>query len=172
MLTPTSPLPVILPDHEIAALIAEFKRSPADFHNRIAPRSPKRRHFEGEIHIDGIDGSRFRVITRQAQMNPLDFSVILAVELPRTNALFRLRRYNGKSHEHTNRIEGQRIRGFHIHYATERYQAIGADHDGFAEATNRYADFWEAVGCMMEDCSCAIDPGPQGSSSSEAYDAD
>ena len=147
-------MPVILADTEIAALVAEPKRLPADFYNRIAPRVQKRGHSGAEIQLVGELGSQFVVLTRMADMNQLDFSVILAVELPETKALFRLRRYNGRTHEHTNRIERQRIGGFHIHYATERYQAMGTWEDGYAVPTVRYADFWGAVNCMVEDCSC------------------
>ncbi|MDZ7814842.1 MAG: DUF1828 domain-containing protein [Planctomycetota bacterium] len=36
-----------------------------------------------------------------------------------------MRRYNGKSHQHTNKIEGNTFFDFHIHQATERYQEFG-----------------------------------------------
>ena len=66
---------------------------------------------------------------RQNKINRLDFSVILAVRVPQSNLLFRLRRYNGKSHEHTNHIEGDTFYDYHIHMATERYQEIGTRKD-------------------------------------------
>lgn len=89
-----------------------------------------------------------------SKLNQLDFSAILAVRLPKANTVFRLRRYNGRSHEHTNRIEGQRFYGFHIHLATERYQALGMDEEAYAEPTERFCDFESAVQCLVDDCAC------------------
>lgn len=146
-------MPITLSDSEIATLIAEQKVLPEDFLSRAWPKT-KRGHRENEMHVDGGHGSEFRFIFRMANMNQLDFSVILAVRLPRVNTVFRLRRYNGRSHQHTNRIERQRFYGFHIHYATERYQALGVDEDGYAEETDRYSDFESAVQCLVDDCGC------------------
>ena len=75
----------------------------------------------------------------------------MAVRVPQSNRLFRLRRNNGRSHEHTNSVEGETFYDYHIHTATERYQEIGAREDAYAEATARYSDFAGAVGCMLED---------------------
>jgi len=105
----------------------------------------------------GRAGSEFRLIFRMAHLNQLDFSAILAVRLPKVNTVFRLRRYNGRSHEHTNRIEGNRFYGFHVHYATERYQALGLDEETYAEETDRYSDFESAVQCLVEDCGCEFE---------------
>lgn len=73
------------------------------------------------------------------------------MEVPQTNVLFRLRRYNGK-HWHRNKLEGERFRGFHIHTATKRYQERGFDEDKFAQRTDRYSGFGSALRCMIEDC--------------------
>ena len=84
-------------------------------------------------------------------MNVLDFSIILVVRVPKSNQLFRLRRYNGKSHEHKNHIENNSFYGFHIHLATERYQEIGTREDAYAEATDKYGDYSSALRCFIED---------------------
>jgi len=89
----------------------------------------KRGHQERHFDITGVDGSEFRVILRQSTANVLDFSAILAVRVPQSSQVFRLRRYNGRSHEHTNHIEGLSFYDFHIHLATERYQELGARED-------------------------------------------
>ena len=74
------------------------------------------------------------------------------VRVSRTNRLFRLRRYNGKSHEHTNNIEKVTFYDFHIHTATERYQVSeNKKEDKFAEVTDRYSDFSGAMDCLIED---------------------
>lgn len=91
----------------------------------------------------------------------MDFSVILAVRVPQSNQVFRLRRYNGKSHEHTNHIEGQSFYDFHIHLATERYQEIGAREDTYAEPTDRYETFQDALRCLLADASFDVPSEPQ-----------
>ena len=87
-------------------------------------------------------------------LNLLDFSVILGFQIPGLNRVFRLRRYNGKSHYHTNVLEKTPpFRDFHIHTATERYQrAPGHKEDHFATIDKRYYDFESAVTCMLGDC--------------------
>ena len=71
--------------------------------------------------------------------------------------MFHLRRYNGNSHAHTNKIEKDSFLDFHIHIATDRYQDLtGADEDGFAVPTPRYRDLRGAFHCMLEDCGLMI----------------
>jgi len=93
-----------LSDHEIQAYIWEHKLLPADWRKRIHRRS-KPGHKEGKLKVRDDAGSEFRIIWRQSILNPLNFSIIFAVRPLNTTQLFRLRRYNGKSHTHTNRIE-------------------------------------------------------------------
>lgn len=69
-----------------------------------------------------------------------------------TNQLFRLRRHNGRSHEHTNKIEGDKFYEFHIHIATERYQDLGVREDSYAEPTDRFTDLGGAIDCLLADC--------------------
>ena len=138
-------------DDEIRELLDEPKPLPDDHQARMQLR-PKRGHKERSLTVQGTSGAEYLVILRQSSHNVLDFSVILAYCVPNSNALFRLRRYNGKSHQHTNRIEKQTFYDFHIHTATARYQDGGADEDGYAEVTDRYADLHGAVECLFEDC--------------------
>lgn len=141
---------VTFTDDEIDALIKERKLLPANWRN-LTRLKPKRGHDERNLELTGAAGNRFCLILRKSRKNPLDFSVILAVRIPKSNRLFRLRRYNGKSHAHTNRIERQTFRGFHIHTATERYQERGDNEDDYAESTDRYGDFQGAWGCLASD---------------------
>lgn len=144
---------VLLTDNEIALFTAEPKRLQPDFLVRSWPKR-KRGHREADVVVQGDGGRQFRIITRMAEMNQLDFSVILAVQL--TSRLFRLRRYNGNSHEHTNRIEASKIEGFHVHLATERYQALGMSEDAYAEPSSRYCDLNGAIQCLVDDCGCVF----------------
>jgi hypothetical protein len=151
---------VLLTDSEIAALITERKPLEAGYLGRLQLR-PKLGHRERELDIDGVNGSEFRLILRQNLLNVLDFSVILAYSVESSSQVFRLRRYNGKSHEHTNQIERNRFYDFHIHFATERYQHSGLREDAYAEVTNRYGDFQSALDCLFQDCGLVLPPNEQ-----------
>lgn len=153
-------MPIFLSDKEIARLIAEPKELPVDYQRRIQVK-PKRGHKESELNVNGTRGSEFRVILRQTDFNPMNFSVVLAYRVPKSNRLIRLRRYNGKHGEHTNKLENSTFYDYHIHQATERYQNSGFNEDAYAEPTNRYADFHGAVRCMIEDCGFVEPPGTQ-----------
>lgn len=141
----------IFTDADIQRLLSEPKALPATFDEQLRLK-PKRGHKEAELKITGRNGSTFRLILRQSNLDPLDFSVIVGYEIPHTNLLFRLRRYNGNSHWHTNKIERTTITGYHIHQATQRYQEIGLSEDSYAEATERYANIANAVQCALNDC--------------------
>ena len=153
-------MPVRLTDDEVARLIAERKPLPADYQAKMQVR-PKRGHKERELGAVGTNGGEFRVILRQSSHNPFDFSAILAYLVPGTNQLFRLRRYNGKSHEHSNPIEKESFYDFHVHEATERYQEIEKREDTYATASDRFSDLTSAVACMVADCAFELPAGPQ-----------
>lgn len=136
---------------EIQRMIEAPKPLPTGFWSKLSLKD-KRGHREQQIRLKGDDSRTYHLMLRQSRINVLDFSIILAVEPEESNQWFRLRRYNGKSHEHTNRIEGQRFYDFHIHKATERYQDLGMREDGFAEPTRRYGDLLGALQCLIGDC--------------------
>ena len=150
-----------LTDQEIADLLAERKVLPADWKKRLMLK-PKRGHSESELEINGDQGSEFRLMQRRSDLNPHDFSVVLAYRVPGSNQVLRLKRYNGKSHEHSNPIEKERFYDFHVHTAIERYQQTGNKEETFAEVTDRYANLDEATKCLFEDCNFAIPELPQG----------
>lgn len=154
-------MPVTYLDHEIDSLVQERKSAPADWNNRIQLRV-KRGHREQDLDLVGDEGRSFRLILRHNIVNPLDFSIILAVRVPRSSRIFRLRRYNGKSHEHTNHIEDETFYDFHIHYATERYQSLGPREDAYAEPTNRYVDYHGAFRCLISDVNLSVAADLQG----------
>jgi hypothetical protein len=149
-------------DQEIAAMLQEPKPLDGDWRQKMTLR-PKRGHKERDIGLAGSGGNEFKLILRQNNINVLDFSIILAVYVPGSNRLFRLCRYNGKSHEHTNHIEGVTFYDFHIHMATERYQELGTREDAYAEPTERYGEFRGALQCLIDDANIEIPPDPQGS---------
>lgn len=134
-------------DQEIGALIQEHKVLPDDWHSILLRANNKKR----DLVVTGDNGNQFRIIVRQNYSKPLDFSVILTVVPPLSNLDFRLRRYNGWTNPHNNRIEKEEVHGFHIHYATERYQLRGLKEDAYAQATDRYDDFDGALRCLIAD---------------------
>ena len=134
-------------DREIEELTRERKLLPRDCVSRLTPGH--------KVNVKGDDGNGFQLILRQNSGYPSNFSVILGVLPADTTQLFRLRRYNSR-HEHTNTIEGETFYGFHIHIATERYQAIGAREDWYAGPTDCFGDFHTALKCMLSDCNFDI----------------
>jgi len=152
-------LSTLLTDTDIAKLITERKQLPASYTAKLGLRE-KRGHKERELDITGDDGSSFRLILRQSSLNILDFSAILAYIPEGGTQAFRLRRCNGKSHEHTNKLERETFYNFHIHYATERYQSSGLREDAYAVPTDQYADFHGALRRLLDDCGFAepVDP--------------
>lgn len=147
----------IYTDTEIDNLIKEPKRLPPDYQERVVPKL-KQGFKERELEIVGDNGSCFRIIFKVGLINPMSFEVILCWIVPLTNQVFRLRRYDGKYHEHTNRIEKDRFYDFHVHYATERYQVAGFHSDGYAVADNRYTDYYGAMLCLFNDCGFIYPP--------------
>ena len=150
----------ILTDSDIQRLLAEAKPLPDNYQDRVRLKT-KRGHKEAEVQVVGQAGSAFRLILRQSNLDALDFSVIVGYEAPKTNILFRLRRYNGKSHQHTNKLERQTFFDYHIHQATQRYQETGMSEDAFAEPSDRYADVDGALQCAILDCQFELPPGAQ-----------
>jgi hypothetical protein len=138
-------------DAEIAQLLAEPKPLPADYQARLQLR-PRSGHERAELDVRTPSGNRFRILLRRNTRNALDFSAIIAHAPSNSTLFFRLRRYNGRSHEHTNRLEGTTFYDFHIHMATERYQTLGAKEESFAEPSGRFADLRGALACLLDDC--------------------
>ena len=141
---------VIFSDQEIKELVKERKPLPENWLGQFVTK-PKRGHKEHRLDLTGDAGNKFGIIIRKSVINPIDFSVILTVRPSQSSKEFRLRRYNGKSHEHTNPIEKVRFYDFHIHLATERYQLIGKPEEFYAKKTNRYKDTNGALQCLIAD---------------------
>lgn len=144
---------VFLKDEEIDSLIKEEKNIDVPISDFTTKFRDKRAHREYDLLIQREDQSAFKIIIRQAIENPLDFSAILGYIPKGKGDVFRLRRYNGKSHYHSNNIEKDSFYDFHIHTASERYQLSGMKEEHFAEVTDRYADIYGAIDCMVKDCS-------------------
>ena len=151
---------MLLTDVEIYALIQESKPLEVSLSQVLGSLKRVKGHGEGhkEARQDILreDGSAFTLILRQNEGDIFDFSVILGFAV-QNRKLFKLKRYNGKSHEHTNPLEDERFYDFHIHTATERYQlAASRKEEHYAELTDRYSEIHGALECMAEDCNISF----------------
>jgi len=148
---------VFLTDKEIQVLINEKKQLTIAPDELFRNMKDKRGHKGSEHLIPRPDGSTFIIKVRIGNENSLDFSAILGYSPPKSTKLFLLRRYNGKSHEHKNKLESTNaFYDFHIHTATERYQREGTKEEFFAEITDRYSTVQEALNCLISDCNVAL----------------
>ncbi len=143
----------ILTDAEIQRLIEEEKVLPANWQDCLNLKTAKDAQLRNKLEVTGSAGSNFVVYLRRLELDVFCFSAILAYKRLDTGTTFRLRRYNGKDHAHTNKIEMNEILfEYHIHKATQRYQEGGFDEDQFAEATDRYSTINEAIGLLVDQC--------------------
>lgn len=136
----------VIGDVQIEEYIKERKVLSQDFKSVL---KDKGRMYVFDQEIIGLNGSTFKIIIRQSKINPLDFSIIFGVLLG--GDVFRIRRYNGDSHVHKNKIEDENVSGFHIHHATERYQDKGFKEEGYAKKTDRYSDWKSALKIMIKE---------------------
>jgi hypothetical protein len=150
---------VILSEQRILELILEAKTIPSGL-VPLGALPQRSNHFRKDYKITCPSGNEFLLALRRSAINMLDFSVILGFQLPHLHTVFRLRRYNGKSHRHTNAIEKETFYDFHFHIATERYQRPGYREDTFAQVTERYQTLEGAIQCLLEDCGF-LPPSPQ-----------
>jgi hypothetical protein len=141
---------VTFTDIEIDDFIHEKKILPEEPLIKLKPKSG---HKEQQVEFESESGHSFLLILRESMFNQMDFSAILGFQIPQTNRIFRLRRYNGKSHIHSNPLEGKEsFYDYHIHEATERYQENGYREEHFAMPSDRYSTLQQAVECLYADC--------------------
>ena len=145
----------ILSDSQIETLIQECKLLPMEWSQKFI-QVEKKGHTEFHLSVPGNAGRKFEIIRRESNFNSANFSVVLGVYFPGDNECFRLRRYNGNNHTHTNQIEKIEVCGFHIHMTTEKYQRKHLQDeriqiDGYAESTTRYKDIEGALRCLIKD---------------------
>jgi hypothetical protein len=152
----SDPVPRVLPDAEIAELLAEVKRIPSQWRALLKPKvKSNTKYGQNEFSFKGHAGHSFALSIRTANDNLLDFSIILAFS--DGGHEYNLIRHNGKhKSDHTNIIEHRlglpdsRLRNvFHIHHATQRYQEQDLQIEGFAQPTTLYSDVEGAIELMV-----------------------
>ena len=141
-----------LTDERIGQLLLMPKR----VSNPTARNVTDANHDKREYIVESVDGSeRFRLFVRQNKTVSDDFSCGLQW-LPAGGEELILARYNGSSHSHPNRLEGNHLDFVcHIHRATERYIQANRKPDGFAEAATAYQTCNGALNSLMADCNIA-----------------
>lgn len=153
---------ITLSNGEIRALIEEKKYVNLEFEELFSRMKDKNGHKEFDYTIPRKDGSSFYLKLRQNRKDPLDFSAILGYSPKELNTVFKLTRYNGKSHEHRNVLDKEPVfYDFHIHIATERYQLGGRKEEAYAEITDRYSNLRSALRCLIDDCNVSLKENPQ-----------
>lgn len=136
--------------------IADILNCPKRLTNSQARSKVKDGHEQVNYKAIATDGSghKFELYKRQNLRDGMedDFSCGISWIAPNGETLT-LKRYNGSSHSHMNRLEKVRL-GYtcHIHIATEKYIKSNRKAEGFAEATNRYNSIEGALHCLVIDC--------------------
>ena len=141
-----------LTDERIGQLLAMPKRVT----NPTARNVVDANHDKREYVVESTDGTeRFRLFVRQNKTVVDDFSCGLQW-LPAGGESLILARYNGPSHAHPNRLEGNRVDYLcHIHKTTERYVQANLKPEGFAEQTGTYQTCNGALNELVKDCHIA-----------------
>ncbi len=142
----------IISDEEIARLLAEPKVMPANWASLLRTRmKPNSSHKQRDFDFQNEGGHKFRIILRENTRYAYNFSIIL-VFVDEDGTEYWLRRCNGKPHQHTNKVEKRNRQPnhtfrnvFHVHTATERYQRLYLEIDGYAEPTIAYNSFATAL---------------------------
>ena len=128
--------------------IATLKAMPKKLMNPRARKKPHERYIAVDYDVEGPNGEKFHIYTRQNLLDEDDFSTGLRWSRP--GADVSLVRYNGSSHPHRNAIEGETLSFVcHIHEPTERYQAADKKGDGFATVTDRYGSLAGAFELLL-----------------------
>lgn len=140
----------ILADNVINDLLLEAKVLPTNYISKLKPRKKSGFSYEHrELAVTGSKGHFFSVIIRRNSLDIMDFSIILRYR-DETGLWYNLVRYNGK-HRHTNHLEKEKLNGFHIHKATQRYQEKGLRIESYAELTEKYSSYQEALTAFLSD---------------------
>ena len=151
----------IVSDVRIAAMITEPKALPENWHQELANLKNRAGRYESEVDLTGANGTRFRIIVSQRHQNTDDYTIILLLNST-TRPRFRILRYDGSGHDHSNTLEGNLIVSKpHIHRATERYQIATHNRrpDGYAEETQRYQNLAGAWDCFRVDVNLGFPGG-------------
>lgn len=139
------------------ARIQDLLRMPKRVTNPTARSVLDANHDRRDYVVESADGTeRFKLFVRQNKTDIEAFSCGL-LWLPAGGESLILTRYNGSSHEHPNKLEGNKLSFIcHIHQATERYLQANLKPEGFAAETEaKYRTCDGALHQLVTDCNIA-----------------
>lgn len=129
--------------------LLSMQKSVKNPHARVVTKG---QHEQINYQLSGVDEAEFNLYWRQNINIQEDFSCGLSWNTPGREVLT-LVRYNGPSHRHTNKIEGEELDFVcHIHRVTTHYMDAGKKPEGYAEATTKYETLQGALHCLVTDC--------------------
>lgn len=151
----------IFADSEILRLIEQPKSLPYDW-RATSHVSHTRKKIIQTVKVFSNSDFSFVLKLNQNEINHRKFSLLLGFyRSDILNKLFHLKRYDN-GHRHTNRIEEETFNSPHIHIATERYQMCSFQkEDGYAQPTDRFTTYEEALLCLFSDCNIKVNRDPQ-----------
>jgi hypothetical protein len=140
----------LISDQEIIELLSEEKILPSNFREKLAlKKKSDRKYQECDICTRSKKGE-FVITVKVNTKEAFDFSIILQY-ISENGFNYILRRYNG-IHQHKNVLERTLILGYHIHIATEKYQRSLLKIEGYAELTDSYNNWNDALAQLIADC--------------------
>ena len=132
--------------------IQQIAQMPKRVKNPTARFIADANHEKKEFLVESEDGTeQFRVFVRQNNTVTDDFSCGVQWFPVGAEPLI-LARFNGSSHTHPNRMEGNTLSYvFHIHRTTERYLHNNFSPEGYAEETTRYTSCNGALHALVSE---------------------
>jgi hypothetical protein len=119
--------------------------------NWICQDREKPSHIESTCEAVSDSGDDFLIYMRQNKVLDDDFSCGIKWRTP-DGELVVLARYNGSSHIHTNRLDGEVfIQQCHIHQITVEAVQCGWSHENYAILSEAYANLNEAKRLLATD---------------------
>jgi len=119
----------------------------------VADNRAKLRHIESTCEAISDSGDEFQIYMRQSQLVSDNFSCGIKWK-SLDGEWVTLARYNGSSHTHQNKSNGQKIiNACHIHQITVEAVQQGWDHENYATSTQRYSDLDGAKIALSADFS-------------------
>lgn len=132
-------------------LLDQLKARPKSVSNWICRDREKPSHIESTCEVLSDTGEDFLIYIRQNKSLRDDFSCGIKWKTPDGEWVV-LARYNGSSHIHTNRLDGEVfIQRCHIHQITVAAVQLGWSHDNHAVACDAYATLDEAKLLLARD---------------------
>jgi hypothetical protein len=129
-------------------LLDQLRNCPKRVISWVCQDREKPSHIESTCEVVSDAGDDFLIYMRQSKILNDDFSCGIKWKTSDGEWVV-LARYNGSSHVHTNRIDGEVfVQQCHVHQITVEAVERGWSHENYAEASDAYATLNEAK-CLL-----------------------